>query len=182
MQDEEVINKSYIERIEYLEKEVIELKRLIKEMASEKIMNNDRKMTCQHLSISEIHPNVQLDEFSKVTCNKNTCEEKVFNRNGLGQGRNYGANNELPNMYNHYQCCPTTKSLLNKAAEIQKTETRMPPMQEEMPRVYMESAPIIPMEESSVGSNVLAEQVDYGIPMEEEIVNLVPMEEAPPMM
>ena len=40
-QDEEVINKSYIERIENLEKEVIELKRLIKEMASEKIMNNE---------------------------------------------------------------------------------------------------------------------------------------------
>ena len=55
-------------------------------------------------------------------------------------------------------------------------------MQEEMPTVYMEAAPIVPMEESSIGSNVLAEQVDYGIPMEEEVVNLVPMEEAPPMM
>jgi hypothetical protein len=39
--DEEPLNESYIKRIETLEKEVIELKRLIKEMASEKIMTNE---------------------------------------------------------------------------------------------------------------------------------------------
>ena len=32
-----------------------------------------------------------------------------------------------------------------------------------------------------MGTNVLSEQVSYNIPMEEEIVNLQPSEEAPPM-
>jgi hypothetical protein len=43
--DEEPINESYIKRIETLEKEVIELKRLIKEIASEKLMTSEKIMT-----------------------------------------------------------------------------------------------------------------------------------------
>ena len=56
----------------------------------------------KNLTRSEVHPNVQLDELTKVTCNANSCEENLFNKNGLGQGRNYGSTYELPNMYNHY--------------------------------------------------------------------------------
>lgn len=137
---------------------------------AEKIMENDRMNTCKNLTISEVHPGVQLDELTKVTCNANSCEEKVFNRNGLGQGRNYGATYELPNMYNHYQCCPTTKSLLSKAQQVNNTETRLPPMEEQSMVVQEE-----------MGNNVLAEQTNYSIPVEEEIINLQPMQEAPPM-
>ena len=132
---------------------------------AEKIMQNDRMNTCKNLTISEVHPGVQLDELTKVKCNNNTCEEQVFNKNGLGQGRNYGNNNELPNMYNHYQCCPTSKSLLNKSKEIDKGETPNNVVQEES---VMDA------------SNVLEEQPQF-IPMEEEVINLQPMEESPPM-
>lgn len=131
---------------------------------AEKIMENDRLNTCKFLTINEVHPNVQLDELTKITCNSNTCEEKVFNKNGLGQGRNYGANNELSNMYSNYQCCPTTKSLINKAQEIDKGETRLPPMQEQ---------------QVSDANNLIPEE-QY-IPMEEEVVNLQPLENAPPI-
>ena len=139
--------------------------RLFMTQNAEKIMQNDRMNTCKHLTISEIHPGVQLDELTKITCNANTCEEKVFNKNGLGQGRNYGGNNELPNMYNHYQCCPTKKALVDKANEINQNRPQMPPLQEQR------------IEDTT---NVISEQPTF-VPMEEEIVNLQPLENAPPI-
>jgi len=94
-----------------------------------KLMNLNRSYSCQKNCSGSCskpyHVGTMLPESSIVTCDKIGCSTIQKNPKGLGQGRNYGYNDDcvgwskLP-IGQPYNCCSDTKNLFNYYDDIKE--------------------------------------------------------------
>ena len=99
-----------------------------------KLMNLNKVYTCQKNCCGPCqkpyNKGTMLPESTMVTCNKFSCSTSVNDSQGLGQGRNYGNDNncaswpELPTNQ-PFNCCSDTKNLFNYYDDVKGESPRL---------------------------------------------------------